>query len=75
MSTTPDGGGLRHNTGKLRYDLVPAYAQEQYVRVLTRGAQKYAERNWERGMKWSTCLASLKRHIAAYERGEDRERQ
>lgn len=67
------GGGLRFNAGKLRYDLVPAYAQDQYVRVLTAGARKYAERNWEKGMKWSNVLASMKRHIAAIERGEDRD--
>ena len=67
------GGGLRYNAGKLRYDLVPAYAQEQYVKVLSAGAQKYAERNWEAGMPWSAVLASLKRHLAAIERGEDRD--
>jgi uncharacterized HAD superfamily protein len=63
--------GLRYNEGKTRYDLAPAYAQEQYVRVLTKGAEKYDERNWERGMKWSKVLASLERHLAAVKRGED----
>lgn len=63
--------GLRFNEGKVRYDLVPAYAQEQYAKVLTAGAEKYAERNWERGMRWSKVIASLKRHIAAWEKGED----
>jgi len=67
------GEGLRYNEGKLRYDLVPNYAQEQYVRVLTKGATKYAPRNWEKGMAWSKVLASLKRHVAALERGEDRD--
>lgn len=63
--------GLRFNEGKTRHDLVPAFAQEQYARVLTAGANKYAERNWERGMAWSKVLASLKRHVLAIERGED----
>lgn len=63
--------GLRFNEGKARHDLVPAFAQDQYVKVLTKGSEKYAERNWELGMKWSKVLASLKRHIAAFERGED----
>lgn len=63
--------GLRFNEGKLRYDLVPAYAQEQYVKVLTKGAQKYAERNWEKGMAWSKVVASLERHLAAFKQGED----
>lgn len=65
------GAGLRFNQGKTRHDLVPAFAQDQYARVLTKGAEKYAERNWEKGMPWSKVTASLKRHIAAFERGED----
>lgn len=63
--------GLRFNTGKTRYDLVPAFAQEQYAKVLTKGAEKYAERNWEKGMRWSKVLASLERHLAAIKNGED----
>lgn len=72
-----DGGsgggskGLRYNEGKLRYDLLHPKAQEGIVKVLTKGAQKYAPRNWEKGMEWSTVLASMKRHIAAFESGED----
>lgn len=65
--------GLRHNAGKTRYDLVPAFAQEEYARVLTKGAEKYAERNWELGMRWSKVTQSLERHLAAFKRGEDRD--
>lgn len=63
--------GLRYNEGKLRYDLLHPVSQEGIVKVLTKGAEKYAERNWEKGMKWSTVIASLKRHLVAIERGED----
>jgi len=63
--------GLRYNAGKTRYDLVPTFAQEQYAKVLTKGAEKYAERNWEKGMAWSKVMASLERHLAAIKRGED----
>lgn len=63
--------GLRFNEGKTRHDLVPTFAQEQYAKVLTKGAEKYAERNWEQGMKWSKVLASLERHLNAIKRGED----
>lgn len=34
--------GLRYNEGKTRHDLVPAFAQEQYAKVLTKGAEKYS---------------------------------
>lgn len=66
-----DGGGLRKNEGKLRYDLFHPFAEEQKAIVLTKGAEKYAIRNWERGMAWSKVIASLKRHLHAVEAGED----
>lgn len=51
---------------------MPAFAVEQVARVLTKGSEKYADRNWEKGMDWtSKVLASLKRHLIAFERGED----
>ena len=65
------GTGLRFNEGKIRHDLVPAIAQNEYAKVLTVGAQKYAERNWEKGMSWSKVVASLERHLNAFKRGED----
>jgi len=63
--------GLRFDQGKLRYDLVNTFAHEQMVRVLTYGATKYSDRNWEKGMEWSKIIGPLKRHIAAIEKGED----
>lgn len=63
--------GLRYNEGKTRHDLVPQFAQQQYAKVLTKGAEKYADRNWELGMRWSKVVASLKRHLEAFEMGED----
>jgi hypothetical protein len=61
--------GLRYNKGKLRYDLVPPDAIHEIVKVYTFGAEKYAPRNWEKGMPWMEVLACLKRHIAAWEMG------
>jgi uncharacterized HAD superfamily protein len=65
------GEALRYNEGKLRYDLLEPFAQQEVARVFTIGAEKYAPRNWEKGMAWSKVVASLKRHIAAFEKGED----
>lgn len=67
--------GLRFNEGKLRYDLIPQFAEQEYAKVLTRGAEKYAIRNWENGMLWSNVTASLKRHLAAFEQGEDYDKE
>lgn len=63
--------GLRYNSGKLRYDLLHPIAQEGLTKVMTKGAEKYEERNWERGMLWSNVIASAKRHLAKFESGED----
>lgn len=62
---------LRYNEDKSRYDLLEPYAMEQLVKIFTFGSKKYADHNWMKGMKWSKMLASLKRHIAAFEKGED----
>lgn len=63
--------GLRYNTGKLRYDLLEPTAIKELVKVFTKGAEKYSDRNWENGMAWTKMIASLKRHLAAFESGED----
>ena len=63
--------GIRYNQGKLRYDLVPVFAQEQYVKVLTYGASKYSQDNWRKGLSWMSCVASLERHLASFKSGED----
>ncbi|MEK6882662.1 MAG: dATP/dGTP diphosphohydrolase domain-containing protein [Nanoarchaeota archaeon] len=63
--------GLRFNENKTRYDLLEPFAIEQLAKVFTEGAKKYTPFNWMKGMVWSKCLASLKRHIAKFEQGED----
>lgn len=62
--------GLRFNEGKTKWDLVPPEIEE-IVEVYTMGAKKYAPRNWEKGMNWSVCFASMMRHIWKWWRGED----
>lgn len=62
--------GLRYNTGKIRQDLLPPHAISEVAKVLTKGAEKYADRNWEKGMAWSTVAASLKRHLSDWENGK-----
>lgn len=67
-----DNGGLRYNEGKARFDLIPPEALEALAAHYARGALKYADRNWERGMDWTRgCFASMERHAWAWMRGED----
>ena len=65
-----DGGGKRMNAGKLRMELIPPEWFVALADVMTQGSKKYAPRNWEQGMKWSTMIGSMKRHIAKFEAGE-----
>jgi hypothetical protein len=62
--------GLRYDKGKPRWDLLPADALEELVLVYTRGAEKYAERNWEKGMSWSRCFRSMLSHTWKWWGGE-----
>lgn len=61
--------GLRYSEGKIRYDLIPPEAKLFLARVLTQGAQKYPERNWEKGMRWGECLRALQNHLTKWEMG------
>lgn len=62
--------GLRFDEGKVRLDLIPPEWEWELGRVLTEGAKKYADRNWELGMDYSKVLGPLRRHLNAYLRGE-----
>ena len=69
MTTT--ARALRDNANKLRYDLIPAKANEEYAKVWTVGAAKYEPRNWEKGMPYTEVIASSMRHLEAIRLGED----
>jgi hypothetical protein len=70
-----DTGGGRSDTGKLRYDLLPPGPIRALVSILTGGATKYGDRNWEKGMAWSRCYASTMRHMMAWYAGEDKDKE
>ncbi len=75
MEYMATGQAKRYNAGKPRYDLIPTFAQEQYAKALTMGANKYGEHNWRKGMPWSSVIASLERHLEAIKRGEDYDKE
>lgn len=62
--------GLKFDQGKARYDLLPPEFLDATAQVLTFGANKYGERNWENGMKWGRPFAALMRHMWAWWKGE-----
>lgn len=56
-------GGVKFDNGKTRDDLLPPELEEAVAKVLAFGAQKYAARNWEKGMDWSRPYAAARRHL------------
>jgi hypothetical protein len=56
---------------KIRMDLLPVRALTGIAEVLTHGAKKYGDRNWENGLKWSRVFGATLRHLFAWWGGED----
>ena len=67
MTTTE---GRKDDQGKPRYELIAPEMLHGLAEVLTFGAEKYGDRNWEKGMKWSRPFGALMRHMWAWWRGE-----
>ena len=67
--------GLKLDKGKTRYELLSPYALEQIAQVLTYGAKKYAPRNWEKGIAWGRVFGALMRHMWAWWRGENLDKE
>ncbi|MDR2745269.1 MAG: DUF5664 domain-containing protein, partial [Desulfovibrio sp.] len=62
--------GVKHDAGKLRLDLVPPEILRALGEVLTYGADKYTDHNWERGIAPDRVYAALMRHLLAWREGE-----
>lgn len=70
-AAVPKPAGLKYDSGKLRYSLVPPIAMRALAEVLTFGALKYAPNNWQlldNGKE--RYLDALYRHLEAYRSGE-----
>lgn len=61
---------LKYDEGKNQLELLPPDGVEAIGRVLTYGAQKYAPRNWEKGMSTGRLAGATLRHVFARMRGE-----
>jgi hypothetical protein len=53
-----------------RFDLIPTEFEVALATHYGLGARKYADRNWERGYRWSLSVGALRRHLAAWLSGE-----
>lgn len=71
VNSNERGSGARYNDNKPDFSLLPLCTLEDELRVWMYGKHKYAAWNWTKGMPWSAPFASLMRHMAAWQRGED----
>lgn len=62
--------GLKHDSQKPRWELLPLDAVEEVVKVLTFGAKKYGEDNWKKVRPRTRYSAALLRHMKARKCGE-----
>jgi hypothetical protein len=69
----PVNKGVKFDNGKTRFELVPPEGPAAVAAILTLGAAKYGDRNWEAGMDWSRPYGAMLRHLNAWWAGEDRD--
>jgi len=58
--------GVKFDSGKARIELISPEFIFAIAAILTYGAKKYSERNWEKGMAWSRCFGAAMRHLWAW---------
>ena len=65
------GPGLKYDTGKLRWDLLPMECIEDVVKILSFGSTKYGDNNWQNVTPFEErYFAALMRHIVSWRNGE-----
>jgi len=66
MNMDENTHGRKDDTDKPRMDLIPPEAMFALATILTFGAVKYADRNWEKGMSWGRIFGAAMRHAWAW---------
>ncbi|MGO1190294.1 dATP/dGTP diphosphohydrolase domain-containing protein [Vibrio casei] len=68
--------GMKHDSDKPRYDLLPPLAVDEMAKVMTFGAKKYAPNNWQKvDNPIERYTAALLRHTFAMMRGETHDKE
>lgn len=67
-------GALRDtNEGKPRYDLIAHEALDRLAALMARGAEKYGDNNWKRGIPTERFYESAFRHLMQWRSGDESE--
>jgi len=67
--------GVKFDKQKERFDLIPSDPLWELARTYTYGAYKYENNNWRKGIRWGRIFGAIMRHLWAFWRGEDRDRE
>jgi len=63
--------GIKYDSDKLRWDLLPLEAVSEIVRVMTFGSRKYGDHNWKKlSDPDARYFAACMRHLSAWQSGE-----
>ena len=65
----PTTGGVKGQK-EHRFDLIPPEAEWALAKHYGIGCQKYEDRNWEKGYRWSLSVGALRRHLTQWLMGE-----
>jgi hypothetical protein len=64
--------GVKHDSGKQRWSLVPVGVMNDYIKVLEYGAVKYGDNNWKHVPDATTrYYDAAMRHMDAWWQGEE----
>lgn len=58
--------GVKKDEGKARFGLLPYDVLAAISRILTQGAKKYDDRNWELGIEYERVFSGVQRHLTEW---------
>ena len=70
-TTAAASGGIKHDAEKLRVDLLPVDVLKGVAGILTHGAEKYGDRNWEEGIAYSRLYRAALGHLLDFWDGKN----
>lgn len=62
----PTGARRDTSAGKPRYDLIPETSLLRLAELMARGAEKYGEHNWKKGIPTDRYYESAYRHLISW---------
>lgn len=60
----------KNDQAKIRYDLIPPIVLKELAEVLTYGANKYSDHNWQKCKDRNRYIAATMRHFESFRDGE-----